>query len=591
MEEDEDIFSPDVPKEKQKIETPVPIPMVVGVQSGNSRSKFLRRLESYLGLMQIDQNSNSETPTYSFIGLDDGEIYEIQVMTIDTEDVLSCLRDNIIDLFAGTEEFLYSLQEHDCDLVRIDRCDPSKDEQVGTISLLEGKNFTIQGSKRVVTKFSNWEKLLYHAGSSCSTQELKDELEKTSYWLPIEEDFRICGSVREFLKYPHFCYGIEAIHFSDKPPNNDQAKVVLPLRKLFAGLWIHGQNLIGRNIFRQFSNNGLCVYIEGTDGTGKTTTTKLLKKDRDFVNHLICDRNEFITSQMIHMDLEELPKELHLALKTKSLMVILLSCRPTISLERIEKRNYVRDDWENPATQHYLHRKYLELAFHYGWPIIDTGESTASQVAQNIKRIACHNLDTFSSQNVSMPIMSQFDDVKFDSLKPLPEKGPYESFGWESRCFNGQLDILKSQQEQDTTALRYLLYILALEQIEHNFVYVGKKFIVEISLDATALSVSEKGKQGNFVITLSTGSDIEDINSVSVASIGGNVLFALQKHLSPEILKIGKIYMTISKATSHVCGFIFDENRIPLHRVLEKNPSFLKKARKIIEINVLDKYR
>lgn len=564
-------------------------PLLVGIQNGCCKSKFYQKLESVLQLVLV-RSKDGEGREYLPIQIN-GEMFSIKTFSIEPIDALNLLKRRMIDLFVGTQEFLYDLDEQDCDFLRVDIVPQDKEDQVGTISLLENSKSCFQGQKQLVTKFDNWEKLLFHPGSSCSTDQLRTILQVNSAWISVEDDLKIGGCVREFMKNPFFQYGIDSVYFDDpvwidhfQKNNKNNVECTLPLRKLFVGAWIHGSNATGREIFRNYCPSASCIFLEGTDGTGKTTTIKMLKKERDFKSVLFSDRNDAVTGILVHTDLELLSTNVPFFLKFLRSDVVVLSCRPTISLERIEKRKLFIDAWENPRTQHYLHRKYLELAFHYGWTIVDTTVESPSSVVSLVKK-AIYSVER------RIPVMAKFDANKFESLKELKEEYDlrYHS-NWSVRQLDQNYNVIKNDGASNAKGLRSLLYLLALEGIESSMVYVGKEYMIDMIMNEISVQAEIDLRLAKINVALIEPSHIDSISQESLATIAEKIMRALVEHLSPRFVIITKLSFFLDPRTGLLCGLIRDERGTPLHESLTKNPDFHLFVSDLIEENVRQKY-
>jgi len=550
------------------------IPLVIGLQQGYGRDKFIEKAKEVLGISVKDLEHSNK----NYLLKVENELFSVRLVNVNVEDVSSLLRNTLIDVFVGSEEFLYSLEHRDPDIIRLDLSDIRGENELGYIVLLESKSNGLKKSFQdtVITNFSNWENLLYETGSKAKTLEQCYMLEEddNSKWVKIENGFRIVGSVRNFLEQSEYAYGIETMYNNQILPENGDVKILCPLRKLFGGVWIHSSNYIGRVLFRQYSKRGITIVIEGHDGAGKTTTCKVLKKDKSFENNIISDRNDEIGGTLIHKELKDFPD---FPIKRESTKVVILVCRPEISLRRIKTRGQYIDAWENPTTQFYLYRKYVELAFHYGWPLINTESYSVQEMTDWVK----NSLKTSSEKQV--PEMKSFDSIKFINLALNNDGSKYH----ESRIYNHKLNILKPLDPKSLDYLRAMLYLLSFCQIEHNFVYVGKEFIAMINLPTVFVTVELQSK-GNLVISFAKNTKLDQESVLLVSDIAKNAFICLYEHSLN--LSISSLTFEIAYQSAILCNYILDDKGIPIHYNL-MSQDFLSYVAQLTKQHVYDKFQ
>jgi thymidylate kinase len=227
------------------------------------------------------------------------------------------------------------------------------------------------------------------------------------------------------------------------------------------------------------------IYIDGIDGTGKTTVIKMLRNagyinvyDRSILTKMTITpirqlptrfpNNNSIIKQIDHIKRSYLPAELvtnrdimtklnldtddHVKDDHDNAIHIILNASVNTSITRLVQRcaktGTELDGWESEKSIKYFRSKYLFIAFKYSIPIIDTDNKTQEQVYSDIVNLKGH------SSILSSPSFPRYDTIHCEfKFNPDILELEWMHFG-RSRIIYADIDyyIVDSGWENDTIA-------------------------------------------------------------------------------------------------------------------------------------------
>jgi phosphoribosylaminoimidazole-succinocarboxamide synthase len=169
---------------------------------------------------------------------------------------------------------------------------------------------------------------------------------------------------------------------------------------------------------------------------------------------------------------------------------LILDIDPIVALARIACRNRENvtifdSKWETQEALSYFSFKYKELAAHYGLPVLQVCADP-----QKTEQFAIQTILFPQTMYIFYPKLSTFTQAEFDALT-LIAKGESKII----RSFNDKYDIIQyipsiyshkkkragfieGSAEERMIMTRYILNLLAWEDIPHTYIYVGQKFIL-----------------------------------------------------------------------------------------------------------------
>jgi hypothetical protein len=157
-------------------------------------------------------------------------------------------------------------------------------------------------------------------------------------------------------------------------------EIVQEIYSLSVGIWVNVDTPIGHDLY-------VCkckckyIYIDGLDGSGKTTLVAKLKADQNYRHYIIKDRSPL--TRLTLLPQSEWPRKDTFLGPDDEIWVLDTPLETCIS--RVFKRSTV-DSWEQPSPMSYFHRIYRQLAFHYQLKLITP--DILEQIHINLKPIA-----------------------------------------------------------------------------------------------------------------------------------------------------------------------------------------------------------
>lgn len=129
---------------------------------------------------------------------------------------------------------------------------------------------------------------------------------------------------------------------------------------LSVGIYVNVDNSIGYDLYCKY-NTPKFLYIDGLDGSGKSTLVSRLKKDQAYRHYIVKDRSPM--TQLTLVPMAHWPKKNELLGPDDQVWILDVSVQTC--LDRIASRGLAIDPWETPQPMHYFYRKYMQLAMHY----------------------------------------------------------------------------------------------------------------------------------------------------------------------------------------------------------------------------------
>lgn len=253
-------------------------------------------------------------------------------------------------------------------------------------------------------------------------------------------------------------------------------------------------------------NSTVQVYIDGIDGTGKTTIVNLLKLlqikiDNQYV--IINDRSILTKLTDIHYDLlpfgDQLPKGIYIILDAS-----VEECRKRIA-NRCKENNIKDDDKYETREQLFMYRyRYRYLAAKYGLHLINTTHMISSHVLSEVSKIISGKCNDYL-----VPCPDKMTDEMFENLEKITE-GESKIIRRLNKNFHlvkykptiyshkkQRAGIIDGSDIERMKMTRATLDILSRHMLGHTYWYVGDKFILteslEKSIDIPPVEVIVKG--------------------------------------------------------------------------------------------------
>jgi phosphoribosylaminoimidazole-succinocarboxamide synthase len=221
------------------------------------------------------------------------------------------------------------------------------------------------------------------------------------------------------------------------------------------------------------------IYIDGNDGTGKSTIVNLLRK-------LMPDKKFHDRSILTKMtDQYNLPDCLD---QCKENMYIILDADIKSCQERIEKRREITgqkcDIYDSKEALFKYRNRYIRLAVKYHIPIICTTKLSIEEVLE------CAMAIISGDKNYVLPNPDDFDEKSFGKLDLLAEgeskiirsiDNRYTLIEYKPSVYSHKQQrggVVKYTDIERMEMTRNLLYLLDVENIPHAYVYIGKKYVL-----------------------------------------------------------------------------------------------------------------
>ena len=249
------------------------------------------------------------------------------------------------------------------------------------------------------------------------------------------------------------------------------------IRTIQLNFWINSDNPKGYELLKKYRPEIIDVYVDGIDGSGKGTLISSLKQDKKLKNHVFHDRS--ILTKLTLFDDSEYPK----AIPGK---YIVLDCDYKVAHQRCSRRaTPVDEKWENLNALSYFQHRYRELAVKYGLFLLDNTTLTVDQEHSIIS-------DYLLNNNTSH-VMPKIDDLTESDFNKLQLVAQGESKIIHS--INDRFDVLQmipsiyshkkrragfipGSDKERMQMTKYVLRLLAYEQIPHTYWYVGSTYIL-----------------------------------------------------------------------------------------------------------------
>lgn len=230
------------------------------------------------------------------------------------------------------------------------------------------------------------------------------------------------------------------------------------------GRWSRPLNYLLYTHFR------LPIYIDGIDGSGKTTLAQTLR-DMGFQ---VSDRS-LLTKLTLMTQRAWRNVDLDLAI------YIVLDCHPEIATKRVLQRDGKLDKWAESHRQYYYNRKYRALASRYGIYLIDTTQLTPEQLVNEV----LHNLDTYL-----MPRIDKLTEEEVDKLEVITEGNSkiirrltekYDLVQYKPTVHSHKRQRAGLVEGTDLARMemfRNMIEVLWANGIHHTTVYIGDKYLL-----------------------------------------------------------------------------------------------------------------
>jgi len=258
------------------------------------------------------------------------------------------------------------------------------------------------------------------------------------------------------------------------------------IRTIYLNILANADTPVGRTVLHHFRPDLVNVVVDGNDGTGKTTLINTLKQDKTLRGFIFFDRGTL--TQLTLKDYTEwnpdaLGEDVHLVLNNSV----------ETSLVRLRERNAGEEEkhpankWETLPALSFFKFKFQELCAHYGLPVFDS-EHPPAIVAKCVKQYLLSTREDRLAFHY--PRLLDWSQEAFDAL-PLVARGESKII----RSWNAKLDLIQyipsiyshkkkragfieGSNLERMTMTRYLLNLLAYENIPHTYIYVGPRFIL-----------------------------------------------------------------------------------------------------------------
>lgn len=235
------------------------------------------------------------------------------------------------------------------------------------------------------------------------------------------------------------------------------------------GRWSRPLNWL---LYTQFD---LPIYVDGIDGSGKTTLVNSLRK-LGFTAH---DRS-ILTKLTLKSQKNWRDTHLDLAI------YIVLDCEPTIASSRVERRDGKLDVWAQLHRQHYYSCKFRALAARYGIYLIDTTSFTPEQIVEevltNLDDHLMPRIDRLSKHEVEeleivaeghSKIVRRLND-KYDLVEYKPTVHSHKK---------QRAGVVNGTDFARMAMFRNMIEILWVNRIHHTTVYIGDRYLLVEHLD------------------------------------------------------------------------------------------------------------
>jgi phosphoribosylaminoimidazole-succinocarboxamide synthase len=238
--------------------------------------------------------------------------------------------------------------------------------------------------------------------------------------------------------------------------------------KVTFGAWVNVSTDIGYKLYTLYQQNHKHIYLEGIDGSGKTTLYNQLVQDSDYRHFIIKDRSPL--TKLTLVDQEFWP--IHIKTQEKDEYWI-LDTLPEICEQRLQKREH-RDPWENINIQCYFYKIYLSLGYHYGCYLI-TQDSTTTFTKTKLPQMSTFTQQVFDTlpeiTRGESKIIKNYNNT-FEIIQLIPSI--YSHKQKRAGIVDGS-DILRMKMSRD--CLSILSKHSTLYNV-HHWQYIGEKFIV-----------------------------------------------------------------------------------------------------------------
>lgn len=224
-----------------------------------------------------------------------------------------------------------------------------------------------------------------------------------------------------------------------------------------------------------YAHFNLPIYVDGIDGSGKTTLVNSLKKlglnvhDRGLLTKLtLCTQKEW---QNVHLELA---------------IYIVLDCDPVVASERVVQRDGKVDEWATFHRQYYYNRKFRALACRYGVYLIDTtnmnSEKLVHEVLYNLDAYLMPRIDKMTEQEIekleivnegNSKIVRRLND-KYDLVQYKPTVHSHKK---------QRAGIVAGTDYARMNMFRNMIEVLWANGIAHTTVYVGDSCLLVEHLD------------------------------------------------------------------------------------------------------------
>lgn len=248
---------------------------------------------------------------------------------------------------------------------------------------------------------------------------------------------------------------------------------------LSLNFWVNCDQQEGRDLIRLFNTPVKFIYIDGMDGSGKTTLINSLKKDGRLKKFIFRDRG-------ILSDLTLKNRQDQLNTPVAFDENIILECCPEISLQR--KTGQKLDPWESKNFLFYFRHKFRELAGMFGIPLIDTSQKSKKEVVNQVTNFLL--TENWHDHPLRLPAVECYDQKQVDLL-PIVTQGESKIIRRISDRFDliefipsiyshksKRAGIIPGSDLERLKMTRAMLQLLALSGIPHNYWYVGTKYIL-----------------------------------------------------------------------------------------------------------------
>jgi len=229
--------------------------------------------------------------------------------------------------------------------------------------------------------------------------------------------------------------------------------IVQEISKVNYGAWCNVNNEKSMVLYTQFKTPKY-LYIDGIDGSGKTTLVKTLKQDGKYKEFIIKDRSILTDFTLMHQS--EWPKK-NTFLGPDDVVVI-LNVDPVVCVDRIKKRGLPTDKWESLHWLHYFKRIYMALAFHYQLVLVNNDfHLNALKLPDTLEQTTCGE----------SKIIYKWND-EYELIKLIPSVYSHKK--------------QRAAIIDDTDTLRYnmsrnMLHLISMDdtinELPHNWLYIG----------------------------------------------------------------------------------------------------------------------